>query len=642
MGSGTFSTFNKNYFSKTQPNIAPYPIETLTAIHNEKGYLTNQDIKAALEEVETDSEVELIYENLVQLLEENGIFVEEASLVTNQPIHSPKNPSEYLLSYDFHAKESEEKESKLSFLEQAYSIDPVRLYMKEMGNIQLLSQKEEVMIAKRIEEASKETLHNLSCFLPILNLVETNYEQIQKGQIELNQILAGATETKNEENNYQKPDESEFSNNLVEYNSIDNTIDSTMVYCADENKLPLAQIESQKLMEELEKLIYLKNALNANKVLHAKADENTVKRIHEINACFSSLKWSPSFLKKLLSLMNEYQAKIKSILQELETLCTAQGKLPRDLFINTLNGQETDSYWVKQHINANAHYSLFFSEKESEVIEKQLKLKTIEIEMGLSIQAFKTLMLQIFKSENKLKQAKKEMIEANLRLVISIAKKHTHRGLQFLDLIQEGNMGLMKAVDRFEYQKGYKFSTYATWWIRQSINRAIADSGQTIRVPVHMAETLSKIKRTQSSLIQELGRKPTRTELNKRLNLSKEKIEQASTIAKEPASLDAPFLENEDSSLGDIIAYPDAVSPAEAFEMDSLRNTTELALSNLSSREASILRMRFGIGSNTDHSLEEVGQKFNITRERIRQIQARALKKLRASSSVNALQTWVS
>jgi RNA polymerase primary sigma factor len=278
---------------------------------------------------------------------------------------------------------------------------------------------------------------------------------------------------------------------------------------------------------------------------------------------------------------------------------------------------------------------------QKEICNIQEKFINLEKETGLSIQTQKTLMLLLSKSENKLKQAKKELIEANLRLVISIAKRYSNRGLQFLDLIQEGNIGLMKAVDRFEYQKGYKFSTYATWWIRQAINRAIADGGQTIRVPVHMSETITKVKKTRNNLTQELGRYPTNKELCDSLDLSNEKILAALAVVKEPLSLDAPFQENEEASIGDFIEDETSISPFNFAETDSMRSATELALSDLSPREANVIRMRFGIGRDSDHSLEEVGKQFNITRERIRQIQARALKKLRLGASSKSLQSFL-
>lgn len=636
MSTGSFRTLNNSHSPLLQPEMSPHPIEALTAIHNEKGYLTNLDIKGALESIEGELEVEALYETLIQILEEKGIYIEETSCITHPFSKLNQSQSDYSFGYDLKSKENEPKETSIGLLEPAYIVDPVRIYMKEMGNTQLLSQKDEVLIAKRMEEASKEILLSLSSCLPLLNLIEKKNDKIQKGELAVSDMLVG----------YAQPQQSllnqaVISEELEDLESLD-ALDTTMNENLDDNPSALEYLEQEKLKNELEKLVQLKNSLNNCIAVKGKESEDARELTNTLASAFTSLKWSSSFLKILLETMKTYQTQIKTILQELEDLCCFQGKLPRPSFIATVNGQESNPLWINQHINAVADYSPFLAKHQNKILSKQWTLKTLETELGFSIQDFKSLMLQIFKSENKLKQAKKEMIEANLRLVISIAKKHNHRGLQFLDLIQEGNIGLMKAVDRFSYQKGYKFSTYATWWIRQSINRAIADSGQTIRVPVHMAETLSKIKRTESALIQELGRKPTRTELNNKLNLSKEKIKQASAIVKEPTSLDAPFLENEDSSLGDMIAYPDAVSPEEACEIDSLRRKTELALSTLSSREANILRMRFGIGTHTDHSLEEVGQKFNITRERIRQIQARALKKLRTCSIAGNLHTGAS
>jgi len=365
------------------------------------------------------------------------------------------------------------------------------------------------------------------------------------------------------------------------------------------------------------------------------------KNLEELAELFKFLKLTPRQFDPLIAMVREAIEKIRNEERAIMRLCIRQAKMPRKDFISSFPGHETDLKWAKKFIKSDANWSAALANQEQEIIRCQRKLAQLESESGLSITQIKDINRRVTMGEAMARRAKKEMVEANLRLVISIAKKYTNRGLQFLDLIQEGNIGLMKAVDKFEYRRGYKFSTYATWWIRQAITRSIADQARTIRIPVHMIETINKLNRISRQMLQEMGREPSPEELAERMEMPEDKIRKVLKIAKEPISLETPIGEDEDANIGDLIEDTTIALPVDEATKSNLTDSTRNVLGSLTAREAKVLRMRFGIDMNTDHTLEEVGKQFDVTRERIRQIEAKALRKLRHPTRSDHLRSFI-
>ena len=374
---------------------------------------------------------------------------------------------------------------------------------------------------------------------------------------------------------------------------------------------------------------------------HGKDHAKTIKLRDELGEKFLELKLAPPFIESLVGNLRGTVDRIRAHEREIMDICVNDADMPRKQFITSFPDHETDPTWIDKHTKGKQNYAAGLLKHADEVRRIQEKLCAIQQDCGLTIAEIKDINRRISIGEAKARRAKKEMVEANLRLVISIAKKYTNRGLQFLDLIQEGNIGLMKAVDKFEYRRGYKFSTYATWWIRQAITRSIADQARTIRIPVHMIETINKLNRISRQMLQEMGRDPTPEELAKRMEMPEDKVRKVMKIAKEPISMETPIGDDEDSHLGDFIEDSNDLSPPDAATFEGLRETTEMVLESLTAREAKVLRMRFGIGMNTDHTLEEVGKQFDVTRERIRQIEAKALRKLRHPSRSEQLRSFL-
>ncbi len=374
---------------------------------------------------------------------------------------------------------------------------------------------------------------------------------------------------------------------------------------------------------------------------HGQADKRTIKARQALAECFLNFKLTARVMDMLVKNLRSTVDRIRAQEKIIMSLCVNRAHMPRKDFITTFPDNETDLEWLPRQIAAGHDYSPVLEEHQDEIMRAQRKLIAIQDEAGLSINEIKDINRKMSIGDAKARRAKKEMVEANLRLVISIAKKYTNRGLQFLDLIQEGNIGLMKAVDKFEYRRGYKFSTYATWWIRQAITRSIADQARTIRIPVHMIETINKLNRISRQMLQEMGREATPEELAERMEMPEEKIRKVLKIAKEPISMETPIGDDEDSHLGDFIEDPNVLSPPDSATVEGLREATSSVLESLTAREAKVLRMRFGIGMNTDHTLEEVGKQFDVTRERIRQIEAKALRKLRHPSRSESLRSFV-
>ena len=527
--------------------------------------------------------------------------------------------------------------------ETGRTTDPVRMYMREMGTVELLTREGEIKIAKRIEEGIYQVLQSLAHYPETVALILEDYDRVLATEIRLSDVVNGFVDTS---------EEAPPSNlgSMVEDLPQDDVVDSVAL-----NDDELGEEVSGSLVDadegpnpEQAKTYFNELRINFNNAMQAlrangRTKGTTVALLSTMSESFLKLKLTSRQVDRLIRHFRELRNHIRAAERNIMRLCIERAKIPRKLFIATFLGNETNQLWLT-NLMAKQKKQLNFErihECQDEIKHLQANLTAFEVEYGLTISEIKEINRQMSIGEAKARRAKKEMVEANLRLVISIAKKYTNRGLQFLDLIQEGNIGLMKAVDKFEYRRGYKFSTYATWWIRQAITRSIADQARTIRIPVHMIETINKLNRISRQILQETGREATPEELAERMDLSKDRVEKVLKIAKEPISLEAPVGDDEDSHLGDFIEDNKVDSPLERATTEGLSEATIEILETLTPREAKVLRMRFGIEMNTDHTLEEVGKQFDVTRERIRQIEAKALRKLRHPSRSEKLRSFL-
>ncbi|HEY8219051.1 MAG TPA: RNA polymerase sigma factor RpoD [Methylobacter sp.] len=590
-------------------------LKQLIAKGKVQGYLTYAEVNDHLPSDIVDPEQ---IEDIIGMINDMGIQVyevapDEDSLITDSAAVTTDD-------------EDAEEVAALASVDSEFgrTTDPVRMYMREMGSVELLTRADELKIAKRIEEGQQQLVKAIARSCIVVEDFLQSFDNIsgEEGGIRLTDLISGFVDLTEPE---------DFVNALPVSEDVEETP-------TEEEPKGLNYEEVKEKVEELRK--QLKTAAAAIKK-HGYSSDKTEKEFEALADLFMEFKWTPQYLKKLTAIIPNGVNAVREQEKLIMDICVNHAKMPRKEFIAAFPEHETSSEWLDQYLSPASKYAAPLKEREKEIRKAQKILADIEADYGLTISGLKDINRRMSIGEAKARRAKKEMIEANLRLVISIAKKYTNRGLQFLDLIQEGNIGLMKAVDKFEYRRGYKFSTYATWWIRQAITRSIADQARTIRIPVHMIETINKLNRISRQILQELGREATPEELAERMEMPEDKVRKVLKIAKEPISMETPIGDDEDSHLGDFIEDAKVLSPVEAATIAGLRESTQNVLAGLTAREAKVLRMRFGINMNTDHTLEEVGKQFDVTRERIRQIEAKALRKLRHPSRSEQLRCFL-
>jgi RNA polymerase primary sigma factor len=605
-------------------------LKLLIARGKEQGFLTYVEVNDHLPSEIVDPEQ---IEDIVNMINDMGIPVyEKAPENEALPLNEPVVVDE---------EAAEEAAAALATVDAEFgrTTDPVRMYMREMGTVELLTREGEIRIAKRIEEGLDAVRLALSAYPATYAFMLNQYEQVKAGQGRLVDIIVGfidpnapdeiaapvnpklAAAAQPAENEAEEDEEGGEGSDEEE----------TLETGPDPEEAARRFASIAKLHQQTLKALADKGDRDA------KAQKLRKKLAGE----FMELKLSPKMFDALIVQLRDSVAEIRNLEKQVMMLCVRDAGMPRKDFITTFPKNETNIKWLDKHIRAKRKHSAALHRLRDDIEKTQGKLQSLEERVHLMIAEVKEINREVAVGEAKARRAKKEMVEANLRLVISIAKKYTNRGLQFLDLIQEGNIGLMKAVDKFEYRRGYKFSTYATWWIRQAITRSIADQARTIRIPVHMIETINKLNRISRQMLQEMGREPTPEELAVRMEMPEDKVRRVLKIAKEPISMETPIGDDEDSHLGDFIEDTSVDSPIDSATMESLRETTHSVLAGLTPREAKVLRMRFGIDMNTDHTLEEVGKQFDVTRERIRQIEAKALRKLRHPSRSEQLRSFL-
>jgi len=587
-------------------------LKDLIARGKEQGFLTYAEVNDHLPNDIVDPEQ---IEDIVNMINDMGITVHEKA-----PDAESILLSDAAVSNDDDA--AEEAEAALASVDAEFgrTTDPVRMYMREMGTVELLTRQGEIEIAKRIEDGLNQVKYHMSHFPPTIDRLLKVADAVAAEETRMQDFVVGFIDPN-------EPDEIKPPAPKSDDDDSDEVVDTGPD--PDEVKARVKAIRSlhRRSITSIEK--------NGFK------DKKTIKLQAELADQLMELKLAPKLFDLLVRNLRGIVAIIRSQERLIMQLCVRDAGMPRKDFLSSFPKSETDLAWIEKHIRAKRKHSSTLAKLRDDVLRAQRKLIGVEDATRLKISEIKEINRQMSIGEARARRAKKEMVEANLRLVISIAKKYTNRGLQFLDLIQEGNIGLMKAVDKFEYRRGYKFSTYATWWIRQAITRSIADQARTIRIPVHMIETINKLNRISRQMLQEMGREPLPDELAERMEMPEDKVRKVLKIAKEPISMETPIGDDEDSHLGDFIEDQTVHSPVDSATSQGLRETTHNVLAGLTPREAKVLRMRFGIDMNTDHTLEEVGKQFDVTRERIRQIEAKALRKLRHPTRSDQLRSFL-
>ncbi|HCW4608734.1 RNA polymerase sigma factor RpoD [Acinetobacter baumannii] len=615
-------------------------VAALISRGKEQGYLTYAVVNDHLPDSITESEQ---IEDIIQMLQDVGIPVHERAPESDDTMFGESADATDEVA-------EEEAAAVLASVENepGRTTDPVRMYMREMGTVELLTREGEISIAKRIEEGIRDVLNSIAYWPNAVEVVLKEYNDFLTGERRLADILSGYLDPETDEDipevledveELEEEDESSTkSTKEVKLDDDDEEEESEGDDDSEGDSGPDPEVAKVRFAE-------LEAAWAQTKAViekHGRNSPEANEALESLATVFMMFKFTPRLFDIISEMIRGTHEQIRANEREIMRYAVRRGRMDRNQFRTSFPKQESNPAWLDEQIaKAPAEIKAHLEKVRPDVLAFQQKIADIEKELGLNVSEIKDISKRMAIGEAKARRAKKEMVEANLRLVISIAKKYTNRGLQFLDLIQEGNIGLMKAVDKFEYRRGYKFSTYATWWIRQAITRSIADQARTIRIPVHMIETINKINRVSRQLLQEMGREPTPEELGERLEMDEVKVRKVLKIAKEPISMETPIGDDEDSHLGDFIEDQNITSPIDAATSEGLKEATREVLENLTEREAKVLKMRFGIDMPTDHTLEEVGKQFDVTRERIRQIEAKALRKLRHPSRSEHLRSFL-
>ena len=590
-------------------------LKELIAKGKEQGFLTYGEVNDHLPDDISDPEQ---IEDIIRMINDMGITVYETAPDADELLSTEENTADELAA--------EEAAAALAAVETeaGRTTDPVRMYMREMGTVELLTREGEIAIAKRIEEGIRDVLTALSYYPGPVEYILNTYAEVTK-EDKLADLLVGYLDPTDH-----VPAATQVGPDGVKPNADDDDDE-------DEVKGPDPE-EAKKRFSTLKRQYNKAQKLIAEKGRDSEEAQAQLVKLGEAFCCF---KLVPKHFDEIVDMARDGLGLVRRQERAIMMAAVRRGRVPRDVFRKEYVGNEVSISWVNKLVKAKKDFSQPLDQQRDDIVRAQKKLKALTKQTELTVTEIKDINRRMSLGEAKARRAKKDMVEANLRLVISIAKKYTNRGLQFLDLIQEGNIGLMKAVDKFEYRRGYKFSTYATWWIRQAITRSIADQARTIRIPVHMIETINKLNRVSRQMLQEMGREPTPEELGERMEMPEDKVRRVLKIAKEPISMETPIGDDEDSHLGDFIEDTTIGSPIELATGEGLKEATRDVLGGLTAREAKVLRMRFGIDMNTDHTLEEVGKQFDVTRERIRQIEAKALRKLRHPSRSEHLRSFL-